>query len=143
MTTNSLPPDHPMTLSPSSDCPILAIDVGAGTQDVLLYDPAREPENCLKLVLPSQTQIVGARVREATAAGLPIHLRGVLMGGGASTEAMKDHLAAGLSLSATADAARTIHNDLDRVRALGVDIRPDTPAGAVVIETADIDLDAL
>ena len=63
-------------LSPPSDRPILAIDVGAGTQDVLLYDPAREPENCLKLVLPSQTQIVAARVREATAARLPIHLAG-------------------------------------------------------------------
>ena len=110
---------------------------------MLLYDPAREPENCLKLVLPSQTQIVGARVREATAAGLPIHLRGVLMGGGASSDAMKDHLAAGLPLSATADAARTIHNDLDRVRALGVEIRPDAPPGAVVIETADVDLGAL
>ena len=43
--------------------PLLAIDVGAGTQDILLYDPAREPENCLKLVLPSQTQVVGAQVR--------------------------------------------------------------------------------
>ena len=94
-------------------------------------------------MLPSQTQIVGARVREATAAGLPIHLHGVLMGGGASTDAMKDHLAAGLALSATADAARTIHNDLDRVRGLGVDIRPDAPDGAAVIETADVDLGAL
>src|SRR5688572_6493674 len=122
---------------------ILAIDVGAGTQDILLYDPAREPENSLKLVLPSQTQIVGGRVREATTAGLPIHLRGVLMGGGASTDAMKDHLAAGLHLSATADAARTIHNDLERVQALGVEIRADAPTGAVVIKTADIDLEAL
>ena len=122
---------------------ILAIDVGAGTQDILLYDPTREPENCLKLVLPSQTQLVGQRVRQATAAGNAIHLRGVLMGGGASTDAMKDHLAAGLPLSATADAARSIHNDLARVRALGVELRPDAPAGAVVIETADIDLGAL
>src|SRR3954471_21382254 len=103
-------------LSAPSDRPILAIDVGAGTQDVLLYDPAREPENCLKLVLPSQTQIVGGRVRQAPASGLPIHLRGELMGGGASSDAMQDHLAAGLALSATADAARTIHNDLERVR---------------------------
>jgi uncharacterized protein (DUF1786 family) len=138
-----LSPRHPATLPTSSDRPILAIDVGAGTQDVLLYDPAREPENSLKLVLPSQTQIVGARVREASTAGLPIHLHGVLMGGGASTDAMKDHLAAGLALSATADAARTIHNDLERVRALGVEIRADAPTGAVVIETADVDLGAL
>src|SRR5215213_10408946 len=130
-------------LPPLPNHSILAIDVGAGTQDVLLFDPAREPENCLKLVLPSQTQIVGGRVRAATAAGLPIHLHGVLMGGGASSDAMHDHLAAGLALSATADAARTIHNDLERVRALGVQIRADAPAGAVVIETGDIELGAL
>lgn len=123
--------------------PILAIDVGAGTQDVLLFDPAREPENCLKFVLPSQTQIVGARVRAATAAGRPVHLSGELMGGGASSDAMKEHLAAGLPLSATEDAARTIHNDLARVRALGVAIRPDAPSDAVVIETNDVDVAAL
>jgi uncharacterized protein (DUF1786 family) len=122
---------------------ILAIDVGAGTQDVLIYDPAREPENCLKLVLPSQTQIVGRRVRDATAAGQAIHLTGALMGGGASSDAMKEHLAVGLPLSATPDAARTLHNDLAKVRALGVAIRPDPPAGAVIIETGDVDLAAL
>lgn len=122
---------------------ILAIDVGAGTQDILIYDPEREPENCLKLVLPSQTQIVGQRVRQAAAAGMAIHLTGAAMGGGASSEAMKDHLAAGLPLSATEEAARTIHNDLAKVRALGVVIRPDAPDGAAVIETADVDLPAL
>lgn len=143
MKNTVLSPNHPLTRSPPSDRPILAIDVGAGTQDILLYDPAREPENCLKLVLPSQTQIIGSRVREATASKLPIHLCGVLMGGGASTDAMKEHLAAGLALSAAPDAARTIHNDLQRVQALGVEIRPDPPAGAVVIETADVDLGAL
>jgi uncharacterized protein (DUF1786 family) len=110
---------------------------------VLLYDPTREPENCLKLVLPSQTQVVGSQVRAATAAGLPVHLTGVLMGGGASTDAMKDHLEAKLPLSATEDAARTIHNDLDRVRTLGVEIRNVAPGGSVVIETADINLETL
>src|SRR3712207_3624020 len=86
-------PEGAPSPSPPLDRPILAIDVGAGTQDVLLYDPAREPENCLKMVLPSQTQIVAARVREASAARLPVHLSGVLMGGGASTDAVKEHLA--------------------------------------------------
>jgi uncharacterized protein (DUF1786 family) len=122
---------------------ILAIDVGAGTQDILLFDPEREPENCLKLVLPSQTQVVGRRVRAATAASEAIHLAGVAMGGGASSDAMKEHLAAGLPLSASVDAARTIHNDLAKVRSFGVEIRPDAPDGAVVIETADVDLPAL
>ncbi len=122
---------------------ILAIDVGAGTQDILLYDPGREPENCLKLVLPSQTQIVGGRVRAATAAGRAIHLTGGVMGGGASSDAMKAHLEAGLALSATEAAARTLHNDLDRVRALGVEIRSEAPPGAEIIETGDIDLEAI
>ncbi|MFN8589919.1 MAG: DUF1786 domain-containing protein [Thermomicrobiales bacterium] len=127
----------------SHDRSILAIDVGAGTQDILLFDPDREPENCLKLVLPSQTRIIGSRIRAATAAGHAIHLSGVLMGGGDSSDAMKEHLAVGLPLSATESAARTIHNDLDRVRALGVEIRADPPAGAHVIATGDVDLPAL
>lgn len=127
-----------------SDCgQILAIDVGAGTQDILLFDPRREPENCVKLVLPAQTQVVGRRVREATAARRAVHLTGTLMGGGASSDAMKEHLTAGMPLSATEDAARTIHNDLDKVEALGVAIRSDPPDGAEIIETADVDLASL
>lgn len=123
--------------------PLLAIDVGAGTQDILLYDPAREPENCLKLVLPSQTQVVGAQVRAVTAARQPLHLQGGVMGGGASSDAMKAHLEAGLPLSATPGSAQTIHNDLERVTALGVTLRDDAPPGAVIVETGDVDVAAL
>ena len=47
--------------------PVLAIDVGAGTQDILLYDPELPPESCAKLVLPSQPVIVGRRIARATA----------------------------------------------------------------------------
>ncbi|HET7093679.1 MAG TPA: DUF1786 family protein, partial [Thermomicrobiales bacterium] len=122
---------------------ILAIDVGAGTQDILLFEPGNEPENSPKLVLPSQTQIVGRKIREATAAGQPVHLTGSLMGGGASSDAAKAHLDAGLPLSATPTAARTLHNDLGRVAAMGVAIRDDAPPGATVVPTGDIDLPAL
>ncbi len=122
---------------------ILAIDVGAGTQDILLYESGRPVENCLKMVLPAQTQIVGRRIRAATAAGKPVHLDGVLMGGGESGYAAKDHLAVGLTLTATPAAARTLHNDPERVRAMGVTIRDDAPPDAVVIRTQDVDLDAL
>ena len=127
-----------------SDARILAIDVGAGTQDVLLYDPHRTPENCLKLVLPSQTHVVGSRVRAATGRRRPIHLSGSLMGGGASSEAIKAHLAAGFAVTADADAARTVHNDLDRVVAMGIDLRDDPPPGDTeVIALGDVDLPAL
>jgi uncharacterized protein (DUF1786 family) len=125
------------------DHPILAIDVGAGTQDILLFDPMLEPENCPKLVLPSQTRVVGRRIRAATARGRPVHLAGTLMGGGAAADAAKDHLAAGLPLSANPDAARTLHNDPAKVAALGVAIREDAPAGAAVIRCGDVDLPML
>lgn len=125
------------------DQPVLAIDVGAGTQDILLFDPALEPENCPKLVLPSQTQVVGRRIRAATRAGHAVHLAGRLMGGGASSDAARDHLAAGLPLSANADAARTLHNDPDRVAAMGAVIRDEPPPGSVTVECGDIDLPML
>ncbi|MDI3340825.1 MAG: DUF1786 domain-containing protein [Sphaerobacter sp.] len=122
---------------------ILAIDVGAGTQDILVYESDRAPENCVKLVLPSQTQVVAARIRRATARRVPIHLAGTLMGGGASSEAVQAHLAAGLPVTAAPAAARTLHNDLERVRALGVTIRDEPPPGAEIIRMGDIDLAAI
>ena len=136
---------HPLESDARTEQPlrILAIDVGAGTQDVLLYESVTTPENCVKLVLPSQTQIVGRRIRAATAFGRPVHLSGALMGGGESGAAVKDHLVAGLTVTATPSAARTLHNDLARVERMGVVLRDEPPAGAVVVETKDVDLDAL
>ena len=94
-------------------------------------------------MLPSQTQIVGARVREATAAGLPIHLRGVLMGGGASTDAMKDHLAAGLALSATRMPLARSTMTWNACEALASRSVPMLRPARSVIETGDVDLGAL
>jgi uncharacterized protein (DUF1786 family) len=118
---------------------LIAIDVGAGTQDILIYEDGKSYENVTKLVLPSQTQIVGRRIRAATAAGSPIHLSGTIMGGGASSDAVKAHLDAGLQVTATPSAARTMHNDLTRVEAMGIELRDDLPPGAQEIEMADVD----
>jgi uncharacterized protein (DUF1786 family) len=122
---------------------ILAIDVGAGTQDILIFDPGVAPENCYRLVMPSRTQIVAEQIREATRSGQPVHLSGLLMGGGASTSAIGEHLRAGLSVSATAAAARTVHNDLERVRRQGVLIIDTCPPGAMEVELGDVDLGSL
>lgn len=122
---------------------ILAIDVGAGTQDILVYESDRPIENCVKLVLPSQTQVVAARIRQATARGVPIHLAGTLMGGGASSAAIEAHLAVGLPVSAAPEPARTLHNDLDRVQRLGIEIRAEPVPGAEVIRMGDVDLSAI
>ena len=42
---------------------ILCVDVGTGTQDILLYDSDKEIENCLKMVMPSPTLRVAQRVK--------------------------------------------------------------------------------
>ena len=94
---------------------ILTIDVGTGTQDILLFDSDGPVENGAQLVMPAPTQIVAQQVREATAARRPIVLTGATMGGGPCHWAVEDHLRAGLPAYATADAARTFNDDLDWV----------------------------
>src|SRR6266542_3014359 len=61
---------------------ILTIDVGTGTQDILLFDGEQELENSLKMVMPSPTVVVAGQIRAATERGRPILLEGVTMGGG-------------------------------------------------------------
>ncbi len=94
---------------------ILAVDVGTGTQDILLFDSDLEVENCFKLVMPSPTMTVARTVKAATQRGEPVLLTGVTMGGGPSTWATRDHAQAGYTVYATPDAARSFNDDLDAV----------------------------
>jgi uncharacterized protein (DUF1786 family) len=101
---------------------ILAVDVGTGTQDILLFDSEQELENAVQMILPSPTVVVGERIRAATRRGQPVVLDGVTMGGGPCAWAATDHLKAGLPLAATLAAARTFDDDLDKIAAMGVQI---------------------
>jgi len=119
---------------------LLAIDVGAGTQDILLFESGKPMENCVKLVLPSMSSIVALKVKEATAQGKDIFLTGNLMGGGPNVSALKAHLRAGYRIFATPLAAKTIRDDPNEVRSMGVEIMEEPPDNVTVIETRDIDL---
>ncbi len=101
---------------------ILAVDVGTGTQDVLLFDTEKEPENALKMVMPSPTVLLAGAIRAVTQAGDDLLLTGVTMGGGPCAWAAEDHLKAGHRLFATPDAARTFNDDLEEVAAMGVQV---------------------
>ena len=122
---------------------ILAIDVGAGTQDILLHESDKTVENCVKMVLPSQTTIVAGRIRQATSRGEDVFLTGNLMGGGPCVSALKKHLRAGLAVYATPLAAKTIRDNPREVEAMGVQIVEEAPAEALTIGTGDIDLSTL
>ncbi|MBA4356924.1 MAG: DUF1786 domain-containing protein [Humidesulfovibrio sp.] len=121
--------------------PILCLDIGSGTQDVLLYFPDRELENCPKLVLPAPARVLAGRIREVTAQGNALHLFGHNMGGGFGG-AVRAHLAAGLAVSVTESAAYSLADDLDALRAQGYAIMKDCgdcPEGAVALFCADYD----
>jgi uncharacterized protein (DUF1786 family) len=124
---------------------ILAIDVGAGTQDILLWEADQPIENNVKLVLPSWTTVLARRVKQATQEGRPVFLTGNLMGGGPIVSAMKRHIRAGHPVYTTPRAALTIRDNLDQVRERGytiVDGPPDAP-DLLTLHTRDVDLEAL
>ena len=108
---------------------ILAVDIGTGTQDILLFDSEREPENALKMVMPSPTMMLAQAIGDATAAGEDLLLTGVTMGGGPCGWAAEKHLKAGYRVFATPDAARTFNDDLDEVASMGVEVVGEDEAG--------------
>jgi uncharacterized protein (DUF1786 family) len=124
---------------------ILAIDVGAGTQDILLWEAGQPMENAVKLVLPSWTTVLARRVKQATQEGRPVFLTGNLMGGGPLVSAAKRHMQAGHAVYATPRAALTVRDNLDQVRERGytiVEEPPDVP-DLLTLRTRDVDLETL
>jgi uncharacterized protein (DUF1786 family) len=118
---------------------ILTIDVGTGTQDILVLEACSVIENSVQLIMPSPTALLAERVKQATQDRVDLVLTGVTMGGGPDHWAVEAHLKAGLKVYATPDAARTFDDDLERVAAMGVRV-VDSPAatnGARQLELRD------
>jgi len=123
---------------------MLAVDIGGGTQDILLYEEGIPVENCVKLVLPSQTRIMANRLARATRYRQPVFMCGRLMGGGPLVSALKKHLDAGLKAYATPQAAKTIRDNLDEVAAMGVRIVEQPPEGRFYgLYLQDLDMESL
>lgn len=125
---------------------ILAIDIGTGTQDILLFDSTKEVENCLQFVMPSPTVLVAQQIRKATGRGEAVLLDGVIMGGGPSAWAAEDHVRAGLPLYATPEAAKSFNDDLSEVEKMGIVlVSYDEAMGldAKRIILRDVDLEAI
>ena len=126
---------------------ILAIDIGTGTQDILLFDTQELIENSVKLVAPSPTMRVAASIQVATARRRPVLFTGPTMGGGPCAWALEQHMQAALTAFATPDAARTFDDDLAAVERIGVHIIGDDEAArlqdVIRIELGDVDLAAI
>ncbi len=127
---------------------ILTVDIGTGTQDVFLYDSRIDVENGFKLILPSPTMMVRKQIQKASRARTPILLAGQIMGGGPSSWAVKDHLKAGYTVYSTADAARTLDDNLEAVAEMGIILVSEEEASALPstvqrIEFRDFDFPAI
>jgi len=118
---------------------ILAIDIGAGTEDVLLFDSEKRLENCIKLVLPSPGLLLAGRVAEVTSRGEDLFIQGFTVGGGVLSRAITRHLSGGHRVIMTPAAAYTVRNNLEDVKARGIEIM-EAPDG---FEGAFLNLDEL
>ena len=131
---------------------ILTVDIGTGTQDILLYDSRLHLENGFKLVAPAPTMIRHQQIKQATHRGQSILLTGRTMGGGPSHWAVEQHIQAGYPVFATPAAARSFNDDLDLIQEQGIQLVGDDEAKALLrnlpgdlqqIEMCDFDFPAI
>jgi uncharacterized protein (DUF1786 family) len=100
---------------------ILAIDIGAGTQDIMVYDERKGFDNAYKLVLPSPTRFFASEIRKSKQ---DLVIFGDTMGGGPFTRAVLEHLRK-YRVFMTESAARTLRDDLEIVKNYGIEIIPE------------------
>lgn len=98
---------------------ILAIDVGTGTQDIMIYDSEKELENAIKLVLPSPHLYISQQIRETEN---DIYFKGEIMGGGKIKNTILEHKEKGYDIVMNSTCARTIRDDLEQVKSFGIKI---------------------
>ena len=98
---------------------ILAIDVGTGTQDIMIYNTEKELENSIKLVLPSPHLFISQQIRELEN---DIYFEGEIMGGGKIKKSILEHMEKGYNVVMEPVCAKTIRDDLEQVKSYGIEI---------------------
>jgi len=120
---------------------ILAIDIGAGTQDILLFDSEKKIENCMSLVLPTPSKVLADRLKAIEG---PVFIRGDTIGGGSLTRAIFRHLEKGYRVLMAESAAYSVRNDLDEVTSMGIEIGEKPRSGDFKeLEIREVDLSLL
>jgi uncharacterized protein (DUF1786 family) len=97
----------------------LMIDIGAGTMDILYYNPASGEH--FKAVVPSPVRHVAWKINQ-TKGNLAVS--GMEMGGGPVTAALQER-AAQADVRISRSAAATLHHDPDKVRQWGLKLEED------------------
>ena len=121
---------------------ILAIDVGTGTQDIMIYDTEKELENSIKLVLPSPHLYVSQQIRETEN---DIYFTGEIMGGGKIKKSLLEHMEKGYNVVMEPTCAKTIRDNIEQVKSLGIEIADENKdyADYTKIKLGDINIKKL
>ncbi len=104
--------------------------------------PTGDGRELRKISLAFAHSIVARRLEKLTAAGKDIFITGRLMGGGAVSQAVRQHLQRGLKVYAQADPVRTLHDNLERLRQWGIRIEATQPPATVQVVFGDVDVGA-
>lgn len=120
----------------------LAIDVGTGTQDILLYDDTKELENGIKLVLPSPHLYIAQLIKDVDN---DIYFNGEIMGGGKLKRRILEHMDKGYNCVMESHCAKTIRDDINEVASFGIEIVDENKdySGYSKISLGDIDIEKL
>lgn len=104
---------------------ILAIDIGAGTQDILLFDSQKKVENCISLVLPTPSKVFAEKLKTMES---HVCIQGDTIGGGSLSRVILRHLQKGYRVVMEESAAYSIRNDLDEIESMGIEVgkKPET-----------------
>jgi uncharacterized protein (DUF1786 family) len=104
---------------------ILAIDIGAGTQDILLFDSLKKIENCISFILPTPSHFISDKLK--TIEG-HVYIHGDTIGGGSLGRAILRHIQKRFRVVMEESAAYSIRNDLDEVKSMGIEVgkKPET-----------------
>lgn len=121
---------------------ILAIDVGTGTQDIMIYDSEKELENAIKLVLPSPHLFISQKIRETEN---DIYFDGEIMGGGKIKNTLLEHMEKGYNIVMEPTCAKTIRDNIEQVKSFGIEIADNEKSydGYTKITLGDIDITKL
>jgi uncharacterized protein (DUF1786 family) len=98
---------------------ILAMDIGAGTQDILLFDSEKKVENCTSLVLPTPSRILSERLKKIEG---HLYIHGDTIGGGSLGKVILRHIQKGYRVVMEESAAYSIRNDLDDVKSMEIEV---------------------
>ncbi|WP_457755348.1 DUF1786 domain-containing protein [Thermovibrio ammonificans] len=117
---------------------ILLVDVGAGTQDLLLPIEGKSYENWVKAVLPSPT----AKLAKAVDGwkGSVIRFNGYTMGGGPLKKAVLRFISRGGRVVATLPAAKSFSDDPNELKEWGIEVVESLPEADFTLTDLEFDL---